>query len=62
MSKQPAIAVGMRCIHTSKWEKRKCRVVAYDGTTVVVKMSRGGYVGVPEKSLTPDFAGIGGGE
>ncbi|MBJ9119746.1 hypothetical protein I5466_02850 [Citrobacter koseri] len=54
MSKQPAIAVGMRCIHTSKWEKRKCRVVAYDGTTVVVKMSRGGYVGVPEKSLTPE--------
>lgn len=55
MSKQPAIAVGMRCIHTSKWEKRKCRVVAYDGTTVVVKMSRGGYVGVPEKSLTPEL-------
>lgn len=44
---------GTYCIHTSKWEKRKCRVVAYDGEVVVVKMERGGYVGVPEKSLTP---------
>jgi len=44
---------GTRCIHTSKWEKRKCRVVAYDGDSVVVKMERGGYAGVPEKSLTP---------
>ncbi|SFQ98914.1 hypothetical protein SAMN04487773_0880 [Enterobacter sp. kpr-6] len=44
---------GTHCIHTSKWEKRKCRVVAYDGDSVVVKMERGGYAGVPKKSLTP---------
>ncbi|HGH3390659.1 TPA: hypothetical protein ACJIKU_000445 [Citrobacter freundii] len=45
--------VGVRCIHTSKYEKRRCRVVAYDGeVVVVVKMEGGGYFGVPEKSLT----------
>ncbi len=44
---------GTRCIYTSKWEKRKCRVVAYDGYSVVVKMERDGYAGVPEKSLIP---------
>ncbi|HAG3450258.1 TPA: hypothetical protein G8Z38_004655 [Salmonella enterica] len=48
MTKQPAIAVGTHCIHTSKWEKRRCRVVAQDGAVVVVKMERGGYIGVPE--------------
>lgn len=47
------INIGTKCIHTSKWEKRKCRVVAYDGDAiVVVKFERGGYAGVPEKSLT----------
>ncbi|EBU8203421.1 TPA: hypothetical protein LC219_002142 [Salmonella enterica subsp. enterica serovar Teltow] len=54
MTKQPAITVGTYCIHTSKWEKRRCRVVAHDGAVVVVKMERGGYIGVPEKSLTPE--------
>lgn len=47
---------GTRCIHTSKWEKRECRVVAYDGAAVVVRMERGGYKAVPEKSLTPEPA------
>lgn len=55
MTKQPAIAVGTHCIHTSKWEKRRCRVVAHDGAVVVVKMERGGYIGVPEK-ITDSWA------
>ncbi|EOL9138038.1 hypothetical protein ACM94A_000618 [Enterobacter hormaechei] len=48
------IKIGTKCTHTSKWEKRKCRVVAYDGDAiVVVKFEHGGYAGVPEKSLSP---------
>lgn len=45
--------IGSYCIHASKYEKTPCRIVCYDGDTVVIKRIGKGYVGVPEKSLTP---------
>ncbi|PWC10505.1 hypothetical protein [Brenneria corticis] len=42
---------GDYCIHTSKWEKSPCRVVAYDGDVVVIKRLGSGYNSVPESSL-----------
>ncbi len=47
------ITIGTFCIHTSKWEKRGCRIVANDGGVVVVKILGGGYRGVTERSLEP---------
>ncbi|POP42355.1 hypothetical protein CHU32_03730 [Superficieibacter electus] len=47
------ITIGTFCIHTSKWEKLGCRVVAHDDGVVVVKMLGGGYRGVSESSLEP---------
>ncbi|MBF1945877.1 hypothetical protein [Klebsiella pneumoniae] len=46
------IEVGTYCIHTSKWGRRDCRVVAHDGGTVVIKNLGSGYPGVPETFLT----------
>ena len=44
--------IGSFCIHTHKWGKCGCRVVAHDGDSVVIKRLGFGYVGVPEESLT----------
>ncbi|HIE4322248.1 hypothetical protein [Serratia ureilytica] len=51
-NKLSELTVGAFCIHTRKWLKRGCRVVAFDNGNVVIKNLGGGYHGVPAESLT----------
>lgn len=48
------LKTGTYCIFDGKYDKGfPCRVVAYDGDTVVVARLRGGYVGVKQSALVP---------
>jgi hypothetical protein len=46
------LTVGAFCIHTTKWGKRGCEVIAFHNGSVVVKHFGSAYRGVPAKSLT----------
>ncbi|MDQ7101473.1 hypothetical protein [Serratia sp. MF2] len=51
-NKLSELTVGAFCIHTTKWGRRGCEVVAFHNETVVVKHFCSGYNGVPANSLT----------
>lgn len=52
MEKLSELTVGAFCIHTTKWGKRGCEVIAFHNGSVVVKHFGSVYRGVPTKSLT----------
>lgn len=48
------IEIGTYCIFTGKYDKGfPCVIIAYDGSTAVVRRLRGGYVGVEAAYLSP---------